>query len=62
MPLRDLGRYSLALDPPDFALSPRVGHIDMQNFTRADELIEIGHRETKAIIPDIIAKIEKDAA
>lgn len=60
--LRNLGRYSLALDPPDFALSPRVGHIDMQNFTRADELIEIGHRETTALIPEIIARIEKDAA
>lgn len=60
--LRNLGRYSLALDPPDFALSPPVGHIDMQNFTKADELIEIGHRETTAIIPDILAKIEKGAA
>lgn len=60
--LRNLGRYSLALDPPDFALSPSVGHIDMQNFTKADELIEIGHRETAAIIPEILERIEKDAA
>ena len=57
--LRNLGRYSLALDPPDFALSPPVGHIDMQNFTKADELIEIGRRETAAIIPDIVARMEK---
>ncbi|MEH6757264.1 MAG: patatin-like phospholipase family protein [Parasphingorhabdus sp.] len=60
--LRNLGRYSLALDPPDFALSPPVGHIDMQNFTKADELIEIGRRETAAIIPDIIARMQKSAA
>ncbi len=54
--LRNLGRYSLALDPPDFALSPPIGQFDMQNFTRADELIEIGRRETEAIIPEILAK------
>ena len=57
--LRNLGRYSLALDPPDFAMSPPVGHIDMQNFTRADELIDIGRRETEAIIPDILKRAEK---
>lgn len=60
--LRNLGRYSLALDPPDFALSPAVGHIDMQNFTKADELIEIGRRETEALIPQIIERMEKGAA
>ena len=56
--LRNLGRYSLALDPPDFAMSPRVGHIDMQNFTRADELIAIGQRETEAMIPKIMEQME----
>jgi len=60
--LRNLGRYSLALDPPDFAMSPPVGHIDMQNFTKADELIEIGFDETKAMIPDILEKLEDSAA
>lgn len=60
--LRNLGRYSLALDPPDFALSPPVGHIDMQNFTKADELIEIGYRETLNLIPDILKKMEASAA
>jgi len=60
--LRNLGRYSLALDPPDFALSPPVGHIDMQNFTRAEELIEIGHRETQAIIPEILERLKKTSA
>jgi len=56
--LRNLGRYSLALDPPDFAMSPPVGHIDMQNFTKADELIEIGRRETEAIIPSIMERLD----
>jgi len=56
--LRNLGRYSLALDPPDFALSPPVGHIDMQNMTRAEELIDIGRREADAIIPQILEKLQ----
>ncbi len=60
--LRNLGRYSLALDPPDFAMSPPVGHIDMQNFTKADELIAIGRRETEAMIPQILERLESGAA
>ncbi|MDZ7588845.1 MAG: patatin-like phospholipase family protein [Parasphingorhabdus sp.] len=60
--LRNLGRYSLMLDPPDFALSPRVGHIDMQNFTRAAELIAIGRSAAEAIIPEIMARTESPAA
>lgn len=60
--LRNLGRYSLALDPPDFAMSPPVGHIDIQNFTRAEELIDIGRRETEKVIPQILARLAGDAA
>ncbi|MEH6714160.1 patatin-like phospholipase family protein [Parasphingorhabdus flavimaris] len=60
--LRNLGRYSLALDPPDFAMSPPVGHIDIQNFTRADELIAIGRRETEKIIPQILARLAEGPA
>jgi len=55
--LRNLGRYSLALDPPDFAMSPPVGHIDIQNFTRAAELIEIGRREAEKVIPQILERL-----
>lgn len=40
--LSNLARYSLDLDPPDLELAPKVGHIDTSNFTRAEELIEIG--------------------
>ena len=60
--LRNLGRYSLALDPPDFAMSPPVGHIDIQNFTRAEELIEIGRRETEKVIPEILVKLSRARA
>jgi NTE family protein len=37
-----LARQSLALDPPDLELAPAIGHIDVRNFTRADELIALG--------------------
>jgi len=60
--LRNLGRYALALDPPDFAMSPPVGHIDIQNFTRAEELIDIGRRETEKVIPKILARLTEGAA
>jgi len=39
-------------------MSPPVGHIDMQNFTKADELIEIGFNETKAMLPKILERLE----
>jgi len=35
-------RQSLALDPPDVEIAPAIGHIDVRNFTRAHELIELG--------------------
>lgn len=60
--LRNLGRYSLALDPPDFAMSPPVGHIDIQNFTRAEELIDIGRRETEKMIPQILDRLAERTA
>jgi hypothetical protein len=31
----------------------------MQNFTKANELIEIGFRETEEIIPEILSKLER---
>ncbi|MGL4543402.1 MAG: patatin-like phospholipase family protein [Polymorphobacter sp.] len=50
-----VARQSLALDPPDFELAPRIGHIDVRNFTRADELIALG----AASIDDHWADIER---
>ncbi len=37
-----IARQSLALDPPDIEIAPAIGHIDVRNFTRADELIGLG--------------------
>jgi len=40
--MAELARASLALDPPDLALTLPVGHVEIHDFTRADELIAIG--------------------
>jgi NTE family protein len=40
--LTQLARQSLALHPPDVEIAPAIGHIDVRNFTRAHELIELG--------------------
>ncbi len=56
--LSRLARYSLDLDPPDFEIAPKVGHIDTSNFTRAEDLICIGH----AAVTDTIGQIRDIAA
>lgn len=38
-----LARTRLAGDPPDVAISPRIGHIGMLEFVRAQEAIDIGY-------------------
>ena len=40
--LGELARKGLILDPPDIEIAPAIGHIDVRNFTRANELIELG--------------------
>lgn len=55
MVVANLARLSLQLDPPDVLLNPPVGHIDVQNFTRAHELIEIGAAAVAAQWPEIAA-------
>lgn len=51
----NLARMTLRLDPADLLLNPPVGHIDVQNFTRAGELIEIGAATVEANWPAIAA-------
>jgi len=55
--MAELARHSLALDPPDLALTLPVGHVEIHDFTRADELIAIGRRSVHAHIEDIRALV-----
>ncbi len=53
-----IGRSRLAGDPPDVLVAPRIGHIGMLEFTRADELIERGYRAMQHEIPLIRSVID----
>ncbi|RKQ71466.1 NTE family protein [Litorimonas taeanensis] len=46
-----ISRSRLAGDPPDVFIAPRIGHIGMMEFTRAEELIERGYRAMQHEIP-----------
>lgn len=46
-----ISRSRLAGDPPDVFIAPRIGHIGMLDFTKAEELIEKGYASMKHEIP-----------
>jgi hypothetical protein len=47
-----LTRSRLAGDPPDVQITPRVGHISLLEFERAEELIREGRRHSNADAPN----------
>lgn len=51
-------RSRLAGDPPDVHIKPRVGHIGMVEFERAEELIAIGEEAAEHAIPKIKAAMQ----
>lgn len=53
-----ISRSRLAGDPPDVFVAPRIGHIGMTEFTKANELIERGYRAMQHEIPLIQSVIE----
>jgi NTE family protein len=42
-----ISRARLAGDPPDLSLQPKLGHIGLSDFHRADEAIRIGYETTR---------------
>ena len=50
-----LARSRLAGDPPDVLIVPRIGHIGLMEFDRAEELIEEGEASVERALPDIKA-------
>lgn len=46
-----ISRSRLAGDPPDVFVAPRIGHIGMLEFTKAEELIERGYAAMQHEIP-----------
>ena len=48
-----ISRARLAGDPPDMSILPKLGHIGLSEFHRADEAINIGYETTKAQLSEI---------
>ncbi|MBX3531620.1 MAG: patatin family protein [Rhizobiaceae bacterium] len=48
-----ISRARLAGDPPDMSLHPRLGHIGLSEFHRADETIQLGYEATRANIGEL---------
>ncbi|QPC87590.1 Patatin [Mesorhizobium sp. NBSH29] len=48
-----ISRARLAGDPPDMSLQPKLGHIGLSEFHRAEEAIRIGYEATKTQISEI---------
>ncbi len=46
-----LGRSRMAGDPPDVLISPRIGHIGLLDFDKADEMIKLGREAVLGATP-----------
>jgi len=46
-----LGRSRMAGDPPDVLISPRIGHIGLLDFDKADEMIRLGRDDVLSAAP-----------
>ena len=53
-----LARARLASDPPDIVIAPKVGHLSLMEFDRADELIRLGEEAAEEALPAIRETIE----
>ncbi len=50
-------RSRLAGDPPDVSIAPRMGHIGLLDFHRAEDAIEEGARAVDRIVPELMEVI-----
>jgi len=48
-----ISRARLAGDPPDMSLQPKLSHIGLTEFHRADEAISLGYHATMAQIGEL---------
>ncbi|MBO6503473.1 MAG: patatin-like phospholipase family protein [Kordiimonadaceae bacterium] len=58
--LKSLSQANLAADRPDVTIVPRIGHIDMADFTQADELIALGKKATYDMLTEIECMLQRD--
>ena len=48
-----ISRARMAGDPPDLSLQPKLGHIGLTEFYRAEEAIKVGYETTKSQLADL---------
>jgi NTE family protein len=60
--LQALSAARMEVDKPDTIITPRIGHVDMADFTRADELIALGYQAALAALPEILDTLPKQVA
>jgi len=53
-----LTRSRLAGDPPDVHIKPRIGHVGLLEFERAEELIKEGEEAVERKLPEIMSAVE----
>jgi NTE family protein len=52
-----IARSRLAGDPPDLMIAPKLGHMGMFEFARAEEAIRLGAEATERALPDLTEAI-----
>ncbi|RME63518.1 MAG: patatin [Alphaproteobacteria bacterium] len=52
--LRSLAQARLRLEPADVLINPQIGHVEVVDFRRADELIALGRQAAQAALPEIL--------
>ena len=53
-----LTRSRLAGDPPDVHIKPRIGHVGLLEFERAEDLIKEGEESVERKLPELMSAIE----
>ena len=56
-----IARSRMAGDPPDAVVQPRLAHLGLLDFHRAKEAIDEGRRAVEAVLPNLLALVERRA-
>lgn len=62
MAMRALSDANMRLHTPDVLIAPKIGHIDMADFTKADDLIALGKKAAYDSLLEIEAMLARRAA
>jgi len=57
--LSTLGRVRSEAEQADIVIQPKIGHIELANFTKAKELIALGAQAMDEVLPEIEVRLEE---